>query len=124
MFKTIAGIFLILHGLVHVGLAVGPRPEDAEKKPFRFFTSGSWLLSRLKARPSVVRALGIFMVSLAAGAFVVSGICLLAANSIWSTAAVVGALVSLALLALYWHAYLPIGVVIDLAVFGYSMFLS
>jgi hypothetical protein len=119
MWGTLAGIFLILHGLAHVGLAVAPRPDDPQKKIWGFFTRESRLLTRFGAGPRVVSRLGLFLAGLAALLFVLAGGGLIAGLPAWSVATAAGAVVSLALLSLYWHAYLPIGVLIDLAVLAY-----
>ena len=49
MVKILFVIVLIAHGLVHVGLAAAPVPNDPESKPGAFFTTSerSWLFSRL-----------------------------------------------------------------------------
>ena len=107
----LAGLFLIAHGLVHVGLWA--RPFDPSKGPFD--PSRSWLLSRA-GRASWSRPLAIALASLSAAVFVVAGIAVLAGAEWAGGAAVAGALCSLLLTALYLHPWLVFNVAIDLAI--------
>ena len=113
-------LFLIAHGLVHAGLAAEPNPNDPESKPGAFFTSisRSWLLPKLGLNAAAVQWIGLILVALATldfilavlGVFGVPGL-----SEVWRTVSVVSACVSLLLLVLFWHSWLIVGMLIDVA---------
>ena len=118
MLKTIIALFLIVHGLVHAGLAAAPNPNDPDAKPGAFFTSinRSWLLPQLGLNAAAVQWIGIILVVFATLGFVLAGLGVFGVSGltdIWRTVAVVSACVSLLLLALFWHPWLIVGVLID-----------
>lgn len=121
MLKIGLGIFLIVHGLVHSFLAIAPNPGDPDGKPGAFFTTGerSWLLSQSGLDAPAIRWIGIILVALSTLGFVLAGLGILGVPglvTIWRTVAVVSACLSLLLLILFWHPWLIIGVLIDIAV--------
>jgi len=121
MLKIVLGIFIIAHGLVHAVLAIAPNPSDTDAKPGAFFTSveRSWLLPKLGLSATTVQWMGIILVGLATLGFVLAGLGIFGVpglNTIWRTVAVGSAGVSLALLIIFWHPWLPVGVLIDIAV--------
>jgi hypothetical protein len=116
--KIFLAVFLIAHGLVHAGLAVAPNPTDPDAKPGAFFTAveRSWLLPRLGLNPQTVKWIGIILVALSTLGFILTGLGIFGVaglSAIWRTVAVVSAGVSLLLLVLFWHKWLPVGVLID-----------
>jgi hypothetical protein len=121
MWKILFALFLVAHGLVHAGLAAAPDPSDPDAKPFAFFTSSrrSWLLPRLGLSSSIIQWLGIILVALATLGFVLAGLGVFGVPGlvlVWRTVAVISACVSLMLLILFWHLWLLVGVLIDIAV--------
>ena len=118
MLKTTMAIFLIAHGLVHAGLAAAPNPSDANAKPGTFFSSveRSWLLPQLGLNSTTVQWVGITLVALSTLGFVLAGLGIFGVvglSSIWRAMAVIAAGVSTLLLILFWHPWLPIGVLIN-----------
>ncbi|MCP4415027.1 MAG: hypothetical protein GY805_00295 [Chloroflexi bacterium] len=121
MFKMTLAIFLIAHGLVHAGLAAAPNPADPNAKPGAFFTAveRSWLLPRLGMGITAVHWIGIILVALSTLGFVLAGLGIFGVaglSAIWRTIAIISAISSLLLLILFWHPWLPIGVLIDIVV--------
>lgn len=119
--KILFAIFLIAHGLVHAGLAAAPNPNDPDAKPGAFFTSInlSWLLPQLGLNAAAVQWIGIILVALATLGFVLAGLGVFGVSgltAVWRTVAVVSACVSLLLLALFWHPWLIVGVLIDIGI--------
>jgi hypothetical protein len=119
--KIIIALFLIAHGLVHAGLAAAPNPDDPDSTPGAFFTSPerSWLLPKVGLSEAAVRWVGIILFVLATSGFVLAGLGVFGVpglSTIWRTAAVVSASVSLLLLVLFWHLWLIIGVLIDIGI--------
>ena len=121
MLKIALGIFLIAHGLVHSGLAFAPNPDDPDETPGAFFTSldRSWLLPQLGSNAATVRWIGIALVVLSTVGFILAGLGFLGVpglDAVWRTLALVASFISLLLLVLYWHRWLPVGVLIDIGV--------
>lgn len=120
MVRILYAVFLIAHGLVHAGLAAAPIPNDPNPTPGAFFTamSRSWLLPRLGLGAPVIRWIGILLVALATIGFILAGLGALGTpgfNDAWRVVAVVSACISLSLLILFWHPWLILGVLIDIA---------
>lgn len=123
--RLVVSIFLIVHGLVHVSLTTVPAPvAGALRTPFwpgwwRPNTDPAWFASRLGLPNSTVRTAGWVLWLATAAAFVLAGLGLMGLPgliSIWMLMAVVGAAASLVLHVFYWHPWLVLGVIIDVAV--------
>jgi hypothetical protein len=123
--RLLAALFLIAHGWIHYSLTTVPVPAPgALRTPFwpswwRENTDPQWLASRLGLQAGLVRSAGwILWVAVVAG-FCFAGLGLLnilGLNAIWQGAGIFGAIASLLLLIFYWHPWLVVGAVIDLAV--------
>ena len=118
---TFLGIFLILHGLVHSGLAAAPVPNDQASKPGAFFTdpARSWFLTRLGFSSKAIAITGISLVALATIGFVLAGLGVLGVAGlagVWLQLGVASAAVSLFLLAIFWHPWLVVGILIDIGI--------
>jgi hypothetical protein len=121
MIRTISGIFLIAHGLVHAGLFAAPDPNDPESSPAAFLTSTarSWLFNRIEAAAATAQRTGIILVVLSTVGFVLVGLGILGVpglSEIWRMISVISAAVSLLLLIIFWHPWLVVGVLIDMFV--------
>ena len=121
MLKIFLAVLMIAHGLVHGSLAIAPNPADPEASPGTFFTAveRSWLLAKLGWGAPAVRWLGIALVILSTVGFILAGLGVwgpAGLTSLWRTAAVVASLLSLLLLILFWHRWLPVGVLIDIGI--------
>jgi hypothetical protein len=118
MVKTIVAIFLILHGLVHVILAMVPDPNEPGAG-FATFFSQSWLLNGLGLSPSAGRPIAIILAVIATIGFVTAGLALLGFMvpfDWWRSLAIFSAVVSLLLLVVFWNTYLIVGILIDVAI--------
>jgi hypothetical protein len=118
MIQILFGVFLILHGLVHAGLAAAPIPNKPNSKPGAFFTdvTRSWLLSGMKLSASTIRVTGMLLVALTTLGFVVAGLGVLGIaglESIWRMTAVISSGLSLLLLLVFWHPWLIVGGLIN-----------
>jgi len=121
MLRIILGVFIIAHGLVHTILAIAPNPADPEAKPGAFFTTveRSWLLPQLGLSTSAVQWIGVILVAASTVGFVLAGVGILGVPglvTVWRTVAIISACSSLLLLIIFWHPWLPIGVLIDIAI--------
>jgi len=119
--RTFLGLFLIAHGLIHASY-VTPVPPDAKDWPFTL--ARSWLLGGLEG--GTLKAIGIALALVAAAAFAAAGLGLVGVpllSAAWQALAIVGALASILLLVLFWHAWLVLGIVISAAVL-YAIFVA
>ncbi len=121
MLKIALGIFIIAHGLVHAILAVAPNPSDTNAKPGAFFTATdrSWLLPQLGLSASAVQWIGIILVVVSTVGFILAGLGIFGVaglSVIWRMLAIISSFVSLLLLILFWHPWLPVGVLIDIGI--------
>lgn len=121
MLKITLALFLMAHGLVHAGLAAAPNPADANSKSGAFFTSvdRSWLLAELGVTETAVFWTGIILVILSTIGFALTGLGIwgvVGLSTIWQMLALFSAFISLLLLILFWHPWLPVGVLINIGV--------
>ena len=109
--------FLLVHGAIHLSY-LSPRPPATASGPaWPFMLDRSWLLTPLGVRPGVARSVGLILVlitlaSYTLAAAIVAGVI---PGSLWPAAIVLGSVSSITLLALFFHPWLVVGVVIDLA---------
>ncbi|HEX2470015.1 MAG TPA: hypothetical protein VHK05_05450 [Candidatus Limnocylindrales bacterium] len=109
--------FLFLHGALHVSY-LAPRPPATPGGPdWPFTLERSWLLTASSVAPELTRMLGIALVVVTLAAFTVAAAAMLGIipGGLWPVGIALGAGSSLALLVLFFHPWLVIGVVIDLA---------
>lgn len=112
MWKMALSIFLIAHGLIHLGYLT-PAPADPK---YPFSLSRSWVAAALGMNAYAVRLLGTALGITAALGFVLTGLAV--ANVVVPLAwylplIVVASTASLVLLSIFWHNWLVLGVVID-----------
>jgi hypothetical protein len=99
-----AGLFLIAHGLVHLGVWLPAPREDAPFDP-----GHSWLLGDARSQARAL-AWTAFLVLAAGGGLVLAG------AGLGATLAVTGAAISLALVVLTFHPWLLGAAAIDVAI--------
>ncbi len=121
MLKTFAAIFVLLHGLVHLGLAAAPDPGDKASPPGSFFAaaSRSWLLRRLGVDAATTRLTGWLLVAASCLGFLAAGLGMLGVPILqngWQMLALFTSAVSLGLLIVFWHPWLVLGILIDLGI--------
>lgn len=100
MIKILFGLFIILHGLVHI-LYFGQSARYFELQPGMLWPDGSWALSKLLTG-GVNRTLASIMLLLAAIGLITSGIGILAEQSWWRFAVAGSAVFSSLLFILFW----------------------
>lgn len=117
-------VFLLAHGWIHLSLSQVPVPQPgALRTPFfpawwRAALDPSWPVSKVGLSPNVTITVGWVLWLSVTVLYVLSGLALLVAPSstaLWQGGVVIASILSLVLLALYWHPWLPIGILIDLA---------
>lgn len=100
MFKIIFGVFVVLHGLVHL-LYLGQSVRIFEMQPGMVWPDGAWLLSKFWAVQTVRGATAVGLVLAAAG-FIAGGVGLLWQQAWWRPVLVGAALFSSVLYLLLW----------------------
>ncbi len=123
--RIIIAVFLIAHGWIHFSLTYVPIAKPGElHTPFwpswwRSDTDPAWLAVKLGLSNSLVRGLGSALWLLTLTGFTLTGLGLLGVpglGQVWGATALLGAGASLLLLVFYWHPWLVLGVLINLAV--------
>jgi hypothetical protein len=114
LLRLMTGAFLILHGLIHLGAAVDPRPGASGEGLWTFSTTDTWPLRG--PGPQAPRPVGIALFVLAPVGFVLAGLGELIGLGAWRVVAVASALDSLLLLILFWHRLLEVGVLLNVAI--------
>ena len=109
----LVGGFLIAHGLIHASYASPAPPSGPVTWPFDL--TRSWLLSSL-GLIAIAKPLGTLLWILATIGFVGSGLGFVGVSFLhewWRALVLVSAIASLALLILFWHPMIVLGIVID-----------
>jgi hypothetical protein len=118
--NALLGFFFILHGLVHAGYLT-PKPNDPNY-PFTF--DDGWFAS-MAGEPA--RVVGYILAAVTVLSFIVAGLAMMGVPGLdWMLkwAVVVGSVASLALLLLFWHTWLVLGVAIDVVLLYGIFFLK
>lgn len=106
-----AGLFLMAHGLVHLGIWC--TPFDPAKAPFD--PRRSWVAARVGQEGSA-SALALVLAAGAAAAFFIAGTGIIVEASWARTAAITAATVSLLLTLVYFHRWLSFNLLINAAI--------
>jgi hypothetical protein len=123
--RIFVAVFLIAHGLIYYSLTTVPLPRPGKMQtPFwpsltRSAVDNRWLAVRMGLTSDPARIIGWLLVIVATVGFVLVGLgvlCVPGLNGVWQTIAVVAAVDSLLLFALYWHSWLFVGAGINVVV--------
>jgi hypothetical protein len=112
--STLLTVFLVLHGLLHLAIWLPQPKPDGPAPPFH--PDRSALLAAVSVPKAATSALSVTLAAAAAGAYVVAGLAIAVGNA-WSVPlAVAGAGIGLTLKLLFFHPWLVVGVLLDVAV--------
>jgi hypothetical protein len=100
MIRILFGIFIVLHGLVHM-LYFGQSARYFELQPGMVWPDGSWAFSRLLGDAAARNLANAFLV-LAAIGFVIGGIGVFAKQTWWRPAVLATAVFSSVIYLLFW----------------------
>ena len=121
MLNILVGLFLVLHGLVHL-LFLGQSARYFELQPGLVWPDGSWVLSGLLG-PTATRTLANLVMALSGLGFVVAGVGVLWRQDWWRPLVLAAALFSTASYVLLWDGTRQkldqqggIGILINLAI--------
>lgn len=101
MLQFVFGVFIVLHGLVHL-LYAGQSARRFELKPGMVWPDGSWAFSRLLG-DQATRNLARISLVLAAISFVAGGIGILVGQAWWRPVVVSAAALSAVVYCLFWN---------------------
>lgn len=126
LIRILIAAFLIAHAAIHAAY-IAPRPPATAGGPEWPFDLGrSWALLPLGLDGGAARVLGMALLAATIGGFALAALASLGLlpAGLWTSGVTIGALASLALLGLFFHPWLALGVAIDLfllwAVLGVS----
>ena len=126
MFRIIFGIFLGLHGMVHL-LYAGQSWRLFELQPGMSWPDGSWALARATGT-DVIRLIATILLAAGALAYVVSGGALVLKQNWWRTFTQISAAISTFTYLFFWNGTfqgLPnqgaVGILINLAILGITL---
>jgi hypothetical protein len=118
MLTMLFGAMLLAHGLVHLAWFAPEQPDDAY--PFRWdsmlFPNASETTLRRIGTPAIVA----LVVALTLAALGVWGVPVL--STVWVPLAVVGALISTALMVTLWHRWFVTGPAVNALIVGFALF--
>jgi hypothetical protein len=115
--KLVIAAFLAAHAAIHASF-IAPRPPVTAGGPaWPFDLTRSWVLSPFGFDGDVTRLLGIALVAVTIGGFGLAALAVIgiAPAGVWAPAVVAGALSSFALIAVFFHPWLVLGMAIDAA---------
>ena len=113
----LAALFLLAHALIHASY-LSPRPPATAGGPaWPFELTRSWILSPLGLDGDPGRILGIALIAIIIVAFGLAALATfgVAAQATFAPAIVAGSIASIALLVLFFHPWLVLGIAIDVA---------
>jgi hypothetical protein len=110
-----AALFLAAHGLVHASFLSPAPPAKPGSPQWPFDLAHSWLLGPLGLDGAVSRVVGIVLLVVTVAAYAIAALAVIGVTPpAWFAPSVVaGSIVSLAMLALFFHPWLTLGLVID-----------
>jgi hypothetical protein len=114
--RLILAAFLLGHAAIHAGY-LSPRPAATiGGPPWPFDLSHSWMLSPLGVGSEALRVLGFALFAVTLASFAVAAIAAIGflPPGVWAWSTVIGAAASLAMLLVFFHPWLAVGVAIDL----------
>ncbi len=125
--QIVIGIFMILHGLVHLLYFAFSQRRIAV--PMASWPEGSWLFSHFLG-DHMTRSLASVFFLVAMGLYVVSGAGILLGTSWWTALLVIAAMFSSAVVVLFWDGKMQqmpekgfVGVLINIAILAAVFFL-
>jgi hypothetical protein len=115
--SVLIAVFLLGHAGIHAAFLTPRPPATAGGPEWPFALGRSWLLGHIGMDPGLVRVLGYALVAATLGGFALAALAAmgLLPAGLWSAGVAIGSIASLALLGLFFHPWLVLGVGIDLA---------
>ena len=123
LIKLLIAAFLFAHGAIHMSYLTRRPPATASGPSWPFALDRSWVLSPLGLGRDVMHVLGLALAIVTLAAFTVAAASVLglAPQVLWTGSVALGAASSIALLVLFFHPWLVLGVTIDLAILAAAL---
>ena len=112
--KLLLGFLFAAHGVIHLGY-VTPAPSDPN---YPFSLDKSWLVAGVGLNESFVHTLGTLLAILTVAGYALAGLSaagIVVPHAWWQSLTIVASVASLLLLIFFWHNWLIVGVLIDIA---------
>jgi len=120
--KTLFALFLIAHGLVHA-FYISPTPPITDGGPeWPFNINKSFLLKMIGLNTETIKIIGIILCLSVIIGFIITGIAwlnLFELGQYWDFIATLSSVLSIIFLILFWHNWLVIGFLINIAILYY-----
>ena len=116
MLRLLLAAFVLAHGLIHVSFLTPAPAAAAGGPPWPFNLDRSWLLTRMGVSTAAAEGMGRALVVVTVVGFAVAAAGLAVGASWWGPAAVVASVISLGQLTVWFHWWLPVGLLIDAGV--------
>jgi hypothetical protein len=113
----LAGL-LLAHAAIHAGFLAPRPPATAGGPPWPFQLDQSWVLDRFGVDAGTRRVLALALVAVTLVGFGLAALTVvrLAPAALWIPAATIGSVGSIALLGVFFHPWLILGLAIDVAI--------
>jgi hypothetical protein len=114
--KLMLGAFLLAHALIHVSYLTPAPPQTAGGPEWPFAMARSWLVTGIGLDVGVIRALGVGLVVATIallGAAALATVGWLLPPGVWPILVAAGAATSALTLAVFFHPWIVIGLLID-----------
>jgi hypothetical protein len=118
--QLLLAAFLFLHGAIHLGYLSPRPPATVDGSAWPFSRERSWILTPLGVSAELCRIVGLALTAATLAAFTLAATSVLGLLPVglWDAAIVLGAGSSIGLLVLFFHPWLVLGIVIDVALLG------
>jgi hypothetical protein len=113
--RLVVAAFLLAHAAIHASFIVPRPPASAGGPAWPFELTRSWVLGALGLGADVARPLGIALVAVTIGGFALAALAAagVVPAGLWVPAVVAGAVSSVALIGIFFHPWLVLGIAID-----------
>ena len=114
--SVIVALFVLIHGAIHLCYLAPRSPATADGPIWPFTLDRSWVLLRADTPAEVMRLIGLALTSVTFAAFTLAAMSIagVVPASLTAVALDLGAGSSIALLVLFFHPWLMLGLVIDI----------
>jgi hypothetical protein len=110
----VVALFLVAHGLVHASFVKAPQDTRPGTSEWPFDLSRSFLLTPLGAGPGTCRATGVALLVVVIVGYLAAAVGALGVvPALFAPGVVAGSVASLAMLVLFFHPWLVLGLAID-----------
>jgi hypothetical protein len=115
LLKLVLAALVFAHGAIHVSYLAPRPPATADGPAWPFSLARSGILSPIGAGSGVTRSIGSALVIATLAAFTLAAACVLGLTpaALWPAAVAAGAGSSIAVLLLFFHPWLVLGLLID-----------